>query len=309
MIFYSFKPVDTLFFRGSEPMEKGSDHTSTSVFPPPAHTIVGAIRTAYLKQKDIDFKDYGNGKVDEKIHNDIGTAGEDAPFSLMGPFFKKGDDYFVPAPFHWYVEKKKEENATIAPIIKSESVSNSLIQSNETLHWAKGNGEMVSVGGKWIRINDLYSNAEEKTVLKLEDFVSFEDRPGIAINEKTNTVIEGHLYSFNHARLHEDVELIFGMDKEISFANSALLKVGAEQRFGMYKKIEDILNIEQAGELFMSLSIVEGTEEANKAVIATGKIEYLGGWDMRKRFHKPMRGYFPAGTVFNQKLNNNFIQI
>jgi CRISPR-associated protein Cmr3 len=57
----------------------------------------------------------------------------------------------------------------------------------------------------------------------------------------------------------------------------------------------------------LSLSIIEGTDEANHAVVATGKIQYLGGWDLHKGFHKPMRGFFPAGTVYNKKLNNNFV--
>ena len=49
--------------------------------------------------------------------------------------------------------------------------------------------------------------------------------------------------------------------------------------------------------------------ETNDAAVATGKIQYLGGWDMKKGFHKPMKGYFPAGSVFNKKLNDNFIEL
>ena len=308
MIFYSFKPVDTLFFRGAEPMQMGLDHTSTSVFPPPAHTVAGAIRTAYLKQHNVDFKDYGLGKVEEKVHDDIGKAGENAPFSLIGPFFKKGDDYFVPAPFHWYVEKTDSEKRQKSGIIKSVNISSSLIHSNKALRWAKGEGELVSIGGRWIDLNRLYSKNDEGDLFNLEDFVSFENRTGIAIDYTKKTVKESHLYSFNHARLNGNVELVFGIDREIDLEKSGLLKVGAEQRFGEYKKI-DGLDFKQSGQLFMSLSIVEGTEEANEAVVATGKIQYLGGWDLKKRFHKPMKGFFPAGSVFNKKLNNNFIKI
>ena len=63
------------------------------------------------------------------------------------------------------------------------------------------------------------------------------------------------------------------------------------------------------GNHYLSLSILEGNEEANASVVATGRILYFGGWDLKTGFHKPMKGFFPAGTVFNKKINNNCIAI
>jgi len=304
MIFYTFKPVDTLVFRGVE-------HTSTFIFPPSSYTISGAIRTEYLKQHNIDFKDYGKGKVDNKIIEEIGQAGEKAPFSIIGPIFKKENNFFIPAPYSWYIEKNDNEkneqkkDFQINSIIKSKKIENPLIINNKKLFWAKGKKELQSIGGKWIKLNDL-NNKKELEIFNLSFFVSFETRTGTAINHKTKTVEQGNLYTFTHARLKENIEIVFGLTKEIDLENSGILKLGAEQRFGKYEKIENPLK-EQSGNLFLSLSIVEGTKEANQAVVATGKINYSGGWDLKKKFHKPMKGYFPAGTVFSKKLNNNFI--
>jgi CRISPR-associated protein Cmr3 len=93
-------------------------------------------------------------------------------------------------------------------------------------------------------------------------------------------------------------------------ADQGVLKIGAEQRFGWYKKMSNPqLDFEENGDMFLSLSVFEKNEMANESIIATGKILYFGGWDLHKGFHKPMKGFFPAGTVFNQKLHQNFITI
>ncbi len=367
--FYEFKPVDTLYFRGAEPMNMGQDHTSSSIFPPPAHTISGAIRTAYLKQHDIDFKDYAHGSdvvryVEDKQPNgkdgvarnaatngnqsrndivedsddlrkiieDIGEAGKPAPFSVIGPLLKKGYEIYIPAPYSWYREKSRNgvaryvEDANgdtgkdgvarnaATTIIKSTRISSPLIQSRQSLQWAKGSGELESIGGKWIKLENLFSGDREMDLYPLthkdpdKGFVEFEIRTGIALEHEKRTVREGHLYSFSHARLKEDVSLVFGIDREIALDDSGVLRLGAEQRFGHYGKIPNPMTGGD-GDQFLALSAVKGTEEANRAVIATGKIQYVGGWDMKKKFHKPMRGFYPAGTVFNKNINDNCIAI
>ena len=135
-----------------------------------------------------------------------------------------------------------------------------------------------------------------------------ENRTGIAL-DSNRSVRAHHLYAFSHARLNKNVNLIFGTDKDLPIFDNGVLKLGAEQRFGLYSKIPDInFNNGNSG-LFMSASQVEGTEQANESVVATGKIQYQGGWDMKKGFHKPMTGFFPPGSVFKDKLNDNFIQI
>lgn len=312
--FFKFKPVDTLYFRGAEPMSMGEDHISSSVFPPPSHTISGALRTAYLKEHDIDFSDYGNGNVENKIHGDIGEAGEDSPFSVIGPFFLKNNNFYIPAPFNWYIKKPDEKNKNNKNkdnkfmIIKSKKIETPLINSSRKIYWAKGEGELVSIGSKWIKVIDLYSDKNETELLNIDEFANFETRTGIALEENKRTVKERHLYSFKHARLKDDVEIIFGIDKEIDLANEGILKLGAEQRFGRYQKIENPFNEKSDEGNFLSLSLLEGTKEAEESLIATGKIHYIGGWDMKKGFHKDLKGYYPAGTVFNKKINDNLIK-
>jgi len=320
--FYKFKPVDTLFFRGASSANMGEDHSAVSIFPPPSETIAGAIRTTFLIQNSISFNEYGDKKFNNKgVISKIGKAGKKAPFNIIGPLFMKGTEIFIPAPYSWYfyskgVKKELLKNGRAkVKIVKLKKIETDLIKTSEDhILWVKPsdneNDKLDICGGLWVKFNDLYSDYKEKEVFTLSFFVKQEIRTGIGINYKTGIVREGHLYSFNHYRLLEDVYLIFGIDKDVGLEKKGILKLGAEQRFGMYEEINIHVNNQNINsELFMSLSLVDGSNISKDEIFATGKIIYLGGWDMNKMFHKPMKGYFPAGTVFKRNINNNFIEI
>jgi CRISPR-associated protein Cmr3 len=311
MNWYKFTPVDTLFFRGAEPMNLGENHTVSHVFPPPAHTLSGALRTAVLTQNDISFEVYGKGKAPTEIVDAIGEAGQSAPFSVIGPLFIMKDEIFVPAPYTWFMEKGSvsENDDGKARIAKGRFLKSRLIKSESPqLIWAKG--EMISLGGMWIKKHDIHLSGTMIEVKTIDAFFENEQRTGIAL-EKSRRVREGYLYSFNHARLKKDVCLLFGIDKTLPLKDKGVFKIGAEQRFGWYEKLKNNtqLSFSNEGDLHLSLSVLEGTEEANNSIVATGKILYFGGWDLKTGFHKPMKGFFLAGSVFSKKINNNCIAI
>ena len=167
---------------------------------------------------------------------------------------------------------------------------------------------LQTLGRKWISLSDLYSQNNMVSRKEINDFYHVENRTGIALDSNRSVRVH-HLYSFNHARLNKNVNLIFGVDKNLPISDKGILKLGAEQRFGLYSKIPDIDFNKGSSGLFMSVSQTAGTEQANESIVATGKIQYQGGWDMKEGFHKPMTGFFPPGSVFNDKLNDNFIEI
>lgn len=311
MEWYKFSPVDTLFFKGADPMVMGENHTASHIFPPPAHTISGALRTAVLIQNGVSIKEYSSNetKAPAKIYNAIGAPSEPAPFNIIGPLFLVEEDLYVPAPYSWFVEKEAASGQI--EVIKGQVIESPLLKcSHSHFFWAKGKvREVTSAGGMWIRAQDLNSQDSLVTLKRSEDFFEIESRTGIALLQNRR-VRKGHLYSFNHARLKKAVSLLFGTDVTLPLDDKGVLRLGAEQRFGWYEKLpEEHIRLPNEGDLYMSLSIVEGSQEANDTLMATGKIKYLGGWDLHKGFHKPMKGYFPAGTVFKEKVNINCIRI
>ncbi|MDY6822370.1 MAG: type III-B CRISPR module-associated Cmr3 family protein [Thermodesulfobacteriota bacterium] len=314
MNWYKFDPVDTLFFKGAEPMVMGENHTTSHLFPPMPQTIAGALRTAVLVQKQIDFSDYARGEVSADILEAVGMAGSPAPFSVTGPLFMAGEEIFAPAPYHWFTEKETmEKNSHPQPVMvyKGKPVTTSLLKTPfSPVYWATGDqGELVSLGGTWIRLHDLLAGNEMVELKQAADLFTLEERTGIALHQNRK-VREGHLYTFNHIRLRNNVSMIFGADQDLPLADSGVLKLGGEQRFGQYCKFSPSVDWPSDDNgLFVSLSAIEGSEEAEATLIATGKILYIGGWDMHKGFHKHMKGYFPPGTVFNKKINANLITI
>ena len=309
MNWYSFEPADTLFFKGAEPMNMGENHTTTANFPPPVRTLEGALRTAILKQNEIPVDKYYANNIDSELLDVVGQADQEAGFSVIGPLFKLDDTIYVPAPYSWFFDKDDAEKEKVK-IYKSHLINSRLIKTAlKNLFWAKGEqGELKTLGGKWISLYDLFSQNNIVPKKEIHDFYNVENRTGIAL-DSNRSVRAHHLYSFSHARLNKNVKLIFGLNKDLPISGKGVLKLGAEQRFGVYQKEPDIGLNQGASNIFMSLSQVPGFNEANDAVIATGKIQYLGGWDMKKGFHKPMTGFFPPGSVFNKKLNDNFIEI
>ncbi len=328
---YKIRPVDTFFFKGSTPMVMGENHTSQFIFPPHKATLAGAVRTAVLKQQKIDFKDYMSDSFDNaQIISAIGKAGDHPVFEIIGPFFSNNDQVFIPAPYSWYMEKsdvsktKPHDFPKREPydfpkrepvlIYKAKPVQSSYIKTlgKNSLYIAKGrDGELASLGGNWIDIDDFYSGKKSIRVRPLQDFSTSEPRTGIAL-ERDRRVRKSHLYTFNHVRLNPNVELIFGLDHEsqMLFAAKGVLQLGGEQRLGHYKTID--LNFHETDDkdgLFMTLSAVPCKEFDTNELAATGKIQYIGGWDMKKRFHKPSCALYPAGSVFTKKTNANQILI
>lgn len=312
MEWFEFKPVDTIFFRGAEPMSMGESHTSKLNFPPPLTTLTGALRTAILRENNLRIDDYYAGKIDNNIFSIIGDSKGDAGFTLNGPFFSKDGDVFIPAPYSWYAEKSDDiETIKKVKVLKSEELQLSGIKtSGNKLQWVKNaQQEVETLGGKWLKLVDFNSGKNEIEVYSTSHFYDTENRVGIALEKEQRKVREGHIYQFNHVRLRDGYSILLGSDKELPLPQNGTLTLGAEGRFGQYNKINNISDFQDDGNLYMNLSPYPADEQAKKTLIASGRPLYLGGWDMQKGFHKDMLGYYPQGSVFSEKLNQNFISI
>lgn len=106
----SLRPIDTLFFRGSEPMIAGESHEVRSVFPPMPSTLIGSICTAIMTQHNIKPADFvaQEGPKKEILQNYPLLGRPGGPnFELIGPVlllsrYKEEDDWFFPCPANWF---------------------------------------------------------------------------------------------------------------------------------------------------------------------------------------------------------------
>ncbi|HDQ13637.1 MAG TPA: hypothetical protein ENN41_02340 [Sediminispirochaeta sp.] len=304
---FNFIPVDTLFLRGAESLDKGSDHRTTTIFPPTTETLSGALRTAYLIEHEIPFHLYNRSDFSDTATIDqIGRSHEEPPWSLIGPLIRKGTQLFVPSPYSWFAPRKELESYLEGKkgslkILPAEYIQSGIIWPQRTLWVRSSSDEIECLGDKWVNIESVLKGAPVK-LLSTEEVYTVEERTGIALDPRRRTVLEGHLFTMNHVRLLHDVSLLFGINKPLDIAQKGVLKVGGEQRFGRYEKIESPLSFESRGDggRYMSLSSIDGSLDGIEGyVMATGKIIYRGGWNMREGFHKPLKGYYPAGTVLS----------
>ena len=355
-------PVDTLFFRGAEPMVTGENHHVSILFPPMPSTILGALRTGMLVQNNIPFQDFtADGKTIEGTVGELLGSPDKPGFFLTGLLFsvrQHGSELlFFPAPAHWFAPKQeldqiKEQNRE--PIKISIFPSQPLpakakkfgLCSSLTKEWywatARDGQELVSLEGYWAsdtllksadsgkaiseldQLKDLPST--EKMILPAEAFYVSEGRTGIARNSD-KTVKEGHLYSTTHIRLYPEVSLKVFVDKSLekALSPSGILQLGGEQRV-VYYRLEhspQLLNESTMGKTWLALSPVTSKTVArlNPDGIASGKLQRIGGWEMKKGndtnktrgFHRPMEGWYPAGTVLffkePQKVADGFFVI
>lgn len=342
---YEFHPSDTLFLRGSEPMVSGISYETTQLFPPPVSVISGAIRTAVLAQKNISIQKYKNGDPIKELIGEYGKHGDNLPFKVVGPFLKVGDDYFVPAPYTWFVdedksgkkeksenkneskndsEKSDDESSKKITVLEATPLDSQVVNSlglkssSRIPGWVKHKNEIKTVGGSWVSLSAMLNGdlkfKDGDTIFnsKKETSKLFFREERIGIKFDSNRVVEeSKLYMSRHIRLKSGVSLVWGIDRDCSLEDQGVISIGGEQRFGSYRAMQPKLNLSESStrNQYLALSPVEVNKINSEALIASGKIVYRGGWDIAKQFHKDMKGYFPAGSVFSSRVDSSSIAI
>lgn len=312
--FYEIIPLDTLFFRGSTPMEAGQN-AAISMFPPPVSVIEGTLRTAFLAQHGIKVEKYASGE-DCSANETIGKPSEKAPFDVTCVLIKKDEQYYAKAPTIWYLdtEKKPKEKADYVGKHIIEAKRNQkllddmfVMSSVENLPFVHAEKNAQPLENLWISIDFINSGKsvlEEKDFLLQNEILTFERRTGIALNSNRHTV-EGQLYSASHIRLFDSVSMVIGISQEIDLEDSGKIQFGGEKRLCRYKKIDFELlgGIECSASQFLSLVPIEATKENLDSLIASSKLVITSGWDLAKGFHKPTTSWIPAGAVFIKNIN------
>ena len=304
-------PLDTLFFRGSTPMESGMMNV-VSVFPPPVSVIKGAFWTAVHSKEGVFSAGLVNGEI---------------PLEVTGIFIKKSDGktskYYAPAPATWYYDNDKKissgEKLDGIKLIEAKKM-----QETERLGMTSSAGDVVfvkaekdskSLSGAWVSIEFLKnpkSTFGKNDALFEWDIFSKENRTNVALDSNRKAK-DGQLFSSTHLRLNEEISLVVCFKEKVELPDEGKLLFGGEKRISKFKRIsEDFLNPLSSNsndEAFVSFVPIEATEESVKSIVSSGKIFATAGWDLSKGFHKPTTNWIPAGAVFNTKINDSCMEL
>lgn len=244
-VYYELEPLDTLFFRGSIPMEAGMQNV-VSLFPPPPSVLNGAFWTAVC----LKTSNAANGS---NIFGDKSDMPNATAFLL-----KKDNRFYVPAPATWYYdydgsEKIKsgkclaEKSATLIVAEKLSSKKPGDFKCDTSANdvtFVKAEKEANSMSDCWIEIEFLKSKSNgsvfsENSVLMKNDIYDMENRTGIGLDFNRHT-IEGQLYTSTHIRLRQEITMIVCFDREDKLdglGNSGKLTLGGEKRIVRYRKL------------------------------------------------------------------------
>jgi len=324
------EPLDTLFFRGGEPMEAGeTQDTGKPIFPPAPTTVIGALRTAILVQNGVDIEKVTKLKDDEDLDPDRlpfwGTP-QKSGFRTVGPIFCVGNTALFPAPANWFYKPTKHKNGNKIRVFVALPKNDFPAKTGKRLLWCVKDPPAEDLdrmsGFFWVTkgalelknerfvldvekdVNNIHS--DKPCAIRIYDLVSFEDRVGIARDNISRAVRQGHLYATRHVRLKPGVSLIVGLDKPLCpshIGSNGILQFGGEGRIVRYELMKDPPQLPMLRRGFwlalspISWELASSCELINKAYIS-GKLFRVGGWDMRKGFHKPVETYFPIGAVF-----------
>jgi CRISPR-associated protein Cmr3 len=331
-------PIDTLFFKGAESMVAGEHHEVDTLFPPMPSTIIGAIRTAIMRQNQISPADYLRQPSQWQEKYPILGLPDEPGFELTGPLFCTGTgSLLLPAPANWFAASPAEKAEwgrpysvqTAQPLTASSLGISGSVPNPVWLTHPKG-PEMKSLSGWWVTAATFDAVCQNQDVLFTKDIKKLqadtpailpmsllfgrEERVGIALTPE-RTAKEGHLYSTVHVVLHEDVSLLVGINSphDLCLKQEGILQLGGEQRICRYRIRESIaLPENQSGQTQLALGPIKMTDlpEAWKGVPrCSGKLLRIGGWDMAKGFHKPMTAWLPHGTVFFTNERPNLSQL
>ncbi len=315
---YVIEPLDTLFFRGAEPMEAGQ-LTAAALFPPPVSVILGALRTTVLYQKGISVQDYIQGQAPDIVLERIGRSEHEAPFQVMGILFSRGKQVFAPAPAAWFVDM------TTKPRCGEELIGKEVIMPEKSASLADldalvsgGQPPVVltrdnalSLSGYWVDMELLAQPAPvigPGQVLLSGELYSLEPRIGIAM-DANRKVVEGKLYSAGHIRLRENVRLIIGIDRDIGLRTQGHLTLGGELKVCHYTRCAAPKLPQNPETFYTSLAPTHLTQDILDKIICSSKPVTLAGWDMAKGFHKPSRTWLPSGAVFTNKINASCVPL
>ena len=277
--------LDTLFFRESRPFENIGGIELAGTFPPPARTVLGAIRSAIGEAMGIDWRKFTERSDDEtakKLKAIIGIGDDYASLKLNGlwlfydgklPKKKKSsdsntDDIYIaerlyPVPL-LLLHKQEDEQDRFERLSLGEPTCTHLgrVQlpmlpkdkqgfKNLEQHWiTRGSLEKLLKGGV----------PDANTLFKKDDLFTRESRLGININQaKRSTGQDNGLFQAEHVRpkpqLAIDVELSGLKNTMSAFKNGTVLRLGAEGRLSGLSIVDNLSTLES-----LKVTITEQTQ-------------------------------------------------
>lgn len=249
---WRFNALDTLFFRESRPMEAIGGAQLQSVFPPPARTLIGAIRRVIGEAYGVDWKEYSS-KANHPLKAIMGSAESLFPLSFSGIFLLHKGTRLFPVPL---VLLKGEGDQGFTRLEPSEKFTEcdlgcvclpkkkGAILGAKPLEnaWVDEQGLLAFLNGG-VPLNS-------KNIISSKDLLGSEERIGIGRDSAKGVVEKSLLYATQHVRPKADIEIgivINGFNTSKfpnvpNFPKQGITLLGAEGRMASWHR-EEVTNL------------------------------------------------------------------
>ncbi|MCD6460473.1 hypothetical protein J7L67_07385 [bacterium] len=247
---WRFSALDTWFFREARQMESFGGSELDTVFPPPARTVMGAIRTAMGEALGVDWQEYKNNenyKINEiPFREYIGYDDNTGKLSIDGPWLsiQRNGMYERLYPIPSNLFRVKEEQKIIrlqvdSPIycdlgkavrlLKLPDLSDQDRKPKSLTGWISEKGLESFLAGKDDNISDKELFTDNKVK---EQLFQRESRLGIARDNTTGTAQEGMLYQIRHIRPYSNIALEVDITADYNSVLEPvnLIRLGGENR-------------------------------------------------------------------------------
>lgn len=325
---WRFDPLDTWFFREARGFDTSGSHELSSLFPPPARTLAGAIRTLIGEQQGVDWEQFAQDGEYADLKGWIGAGDDLGALRLTGPYPLWQGERLYPAPLDLLAKGKAYRRLTPGAPVACDLGMVRLPALDTPLPGAK------PLEQAWLTGSDLrqvLNGQAPSQVFRAGDLYAEESRLGIARdNRRRTTGIDGLLYQTRHLRAHDGLAIgaeVRGLPSALQPARG-LTRFGGEGRTaavtitpapapltapapegqrlllllltpadfgkdwfppGFRPQQHDGLTV-WCGDLH-GISLI-----LHSAVI--GKAAREGGWDLLRQQSRPVKSLVPAGSVF-----------
>ncbi|MFN3599657.1 MAG: type III-B CRISPR module-associated protein Cmr3 [Aquificaceae bacterium] len=309
---FTIKPFDVVFFGDGKPFNLGG--MGESIFPPFPNSFASAIFSKIYKQMNTN---------------------EDVYKAVYGPFLKKDNKYYFPAPCDIAKEKTGDRIKVYKATEGSKliKIENTNFEGNlKGIPWIKPESqEEYEPFRGFISLDGLKSWYEESPIEKSElltegEVFDIEDRVSISMDDKKGTVKEEDgLYKVRFVRLKEGFSFVFWVEfKEQNYENvfkkfPNVLKIGGETRTAVYEvrehNFKDLFKdfkSDDEGEIFKILFLTPGVlGDGNSIFEFFENLEYacISGYTLlsirSRRYKNRFVRAIKPGSVFSIRSDNN----
>jgi CRISPR-associated protein Cmr3 len=329
---WRFDPLDSWFFREARAFDTSGSHELSSLFPPPARTVAGAIRTLIGEMQGVDWERFAQAGEYPDLKQQIGVDDDLGLLKMTGPYpLWKGQQLYqrlYPAPLHLlakakeYVFLKPGEPVAcdLGKVRLPEKPKDSLPGAKplETA-WLDGADLQRVLGGE-----------SPKTVYHAKDLYDTEPRLGIARNPAQRTAADGLLYQTRHVRPRSGLAIgatVSGIAPELH-PDRGVIRFGGEGRAsavtvnpippalappvitGHHLLLVLLTHADFGGgwllpgfvpDIQHDVQVWRGQLHGVDLMLhsaALGKAAREGGWDLLHQQPRPVVSLIPAGSVY-----------